>query len=90
VWIARGATIMSGVTIGAGAVISACSVVTRDVAPYMIVGGNPATPIRRRFSDDDCAHLLELAWWDWPDAQIRDALPLLRGGDVGALLARYG
>jgi acetyltransferase-like isoleucine patch superfamily enzyme len=90
VWIGRGATIMAGVTIGAGAVIAACSVVVRDVPPYMIVGGNPAQSIRRRFSDRDCEKLLALAWWDWPDDQITAALPLLRSADIDALGRRGG
>ena len=57
---------MPGVSIGDGAVIGAYSVVTRDVAPYMIVAGNPAKPIRTRYEPADVALMLETKWWDWP------------------------
>jgi len=66
VWIGREARIMPGVSIGDGAVIGAYSVVTRDVAPYMIVAGNPAKPIRTRYEPADVALMLETKWWDWP------------------------
>ena len=89
VWIGRDATIMSGVRIGAGAVIAARALVTRDVEPYTIVGGNPARPIRRRFSDEQCARLLTIAWWDWPDELIVRAQAILTSDDVDAL-ARFG
>ncbi|MFN3717662.1 MAG: CatB-related O-acetyltransferase [Rhizobium rhizophilum] len=85
VWVGHGATIMPGVTIGSGAIIAARAVVTRDVPPYAIVGGNPATVIRKRFTDEEIADLLALAWWDWPLDKIERALPHLESGDVGAL-----
>ena len=66
VWIGMEAVIMPGVTIGDGAIISARSVVTRDVPPYTIMGGNPATPLKQRFDDTTIARLLDLAWWNWP------------------------
>ena len=86
VWIGYGSTIMPGVRIGDGAVIASCSVVTRDVAPYAVVGGNPATVIRRRYDDETIARLLALHWWDWDIATITERLPLLCGGDVNDLL----
>jgi acetyltransferase-like isoleucine patch superfamily enzyme len=61
VWLGTGATIMSGVTIGQGAVVAACSVVTKDVPPYSIVGGNPAKVIRKRFDDIVIEQLLKRA-----------------------------
>lgn len=85
VWIGSEAIVMPGITIGDGAVIATRAVVTRDVAPYTIVGGNPARLIRQRFEDELVAHLLELRWWDWSDAQLRDAMPLLCSGDVERL-----
>ncbi len=85
VWIGHGATIMPGVTIGSGAIIAARAVVTRDVPPYSIVGGNPATVIRKRFTDEEIADLLALAWWDWPLDRIELALPHLESGDIAAL-----
>ena len=87
VWIGSEAMIMAGVRIGHGAVIGSRALVTKDVEPYTIVGGNPAKPIRKRFSDEEIGRLLELAWWDWPLEKIREALPFLCAGDVGALYA---
>ena len=86
VWIGREAMIMSGVTIGDGAVVGARALVAKSVPPYTIVGGNPAKPIRPRFSDDLIERLLALRWWDWPDDRIRKAAPLLQSPDVAAFL----
>ncbi len=72
VWIGYGATLMPGVKIGDGAIVAAKSVVTKDVEPYSIVGGNPARVIRKRFSDDKIKLLLELRWWDWPIEKITE------------------
>jgi len=85
VWIGAGTTILSGVRIGNGAVVGACSVVTRDVPSYGIVAGNPAKLIRLRFEEDEIACLEGLAWWDWPDPKLDAAMPLLLAGDVSAL-----
>jgi len=70
VWIGYGSTILSGVTIHDGAVIAAGSMVTRDVPPYMIVGGSPARSIRPRFDDATVRRLQELEWWNWSDEKI--------------------
>lgn len=85
VWIGAEAIIMPGVRIGDGAMIGSRAVVTKDVEPYTIVGGNPARPIRRRFSDEQIAMLLEMHWWDWPLEAIRDAMEYLCSGDVAGL-----
>lgn len=85
VWIGWDTVIMPGVTIGHGAIIAAKSVVTRDVDPYTIVGGNPATPVRKRLPEADIEHLLTLAWWDWPIETIRAASEALMTADVDAL-----
>lgn len=85
VWIGAGATILSGVRIGNGAVVGACSVVTRDVPAYGIVAGNPAKFIRKRFTDCEIAYLEELAWWSWTDSMLDAAMPYLLSGDVSAL-----
>lgn len=85
VWIGAEAMIMPGVRIGHGAMIGSRALVTKDVEPYTIVGGNPAKPIRKRFSDEQIAMLLEMAWWDWPIEQIKEAMPLLCSGDIKAL-----
>jgi virginiamycin A acetyltransferase len=66
VWLGRGVTVMPGVTIGNGAIIATAAVVTLDVAPYTIVGGNPAQLIKQRYSDAEIALLQQAAWWDWP------------------------
>ena len=65
VWIGYDAIIMSGVKIGDGAIIGTRALVTKDVAPYTIVGGVPAKPIKKRFDDDIISKLLDIKWWDW-------------------------
>lgn len=85
VWIATNVTIMSGVKIGDGAVIAACSVLTKDVPPYTIVGGNPAKQIRKRFSDEVINKLLELKWWDKPESEINEISDILCSNDVEKL-----
>jgi virginiamycin A acetyltransferase len=82
VWIGYGATIMAGVTIGDGAIIATKSVITKDVPPYTIVGGNPAREIRKRFSEEEIDRLLELRWWDWPVEKITENLGMLTGKSV--------
>lgn len=86
VWIGMEAIILSGVTIGDGAVIAARSVVTKDVPPYAIAGGNPARIIRLRFSDEIIRELMEIAWWNWPIARIKQGLPLLMQNDIEAFI----
>ncbi len=85
VWIGWEAAILPGVRIGDGAVIGARSVVTRDVAPYAVVAGNPAAEIRRRFDDATIAELLRLAWWTWPPERIHRHAAALTGTDLDAL-----
>jgi len=87
VWIGSGSTLYSGVTIGHGAVIAGCSVVTRDVPPYTIVAGNPARVIKQRFSDEQIAALLEIAWWDWPLPEVLAAVDMLNGAGVDEFIA---
>lgn len=85
VWIGYEATIMPGVKIGDGAIIGAKSVVTKDVKPYTIVGGNPAKVIRQRFSDEIIDVLLEIAWWNWDIEKITRNLEKIVGADIEAL-----
>lgn len=87
VWIGHKARIMTGVTIGDGAIIGAYSVVTKDVAPYSIVGGNPAQEIRKRFSEEKIEQLLKLCWWDWEAEKITQNVQTLTGNDVSQLLS---
>ncbi|WP_374165259.1 CatB-related O-acetyltransferase [Arcticibacter sp. MXS-1] len=89
VWIGYRAAILPGVKIGDGAIIGSYSVVTKDVPPYTIVGGNPAQPIRKRFDEETIARLLELAWWDWPIEKITKYAAYLTG-DVNAFLKALG
>ncbi|WP_174801103.1 type B chloramphenicol O-acetyltransferase [Martelella limonii] len=89
VWIGSEAIVMPGVTIGDGAVIGTRSLVTRNVEPYAIIGGNPARKIRDRFEAADIARLIEMAWWDWTDQQLKAAMPILTSGDVPALHAYW-
>jgi len=88
VWIGSEAIVMPGIEIGDGALIGTRAVVTRNVEPYTIVGGNPGKPIRRRFADADVAMLLEMRWWDWTDAELAGAMPLLTSNRI-ADLYRY-
>jgi virginiamycin A acetyltransferase len=85
VWIGYGAIILPGVTIGHGAVVAAASVVTSDVPPYAVVGGNPARVLKRRFSDEDVELLLEAAWWDWPVAKVTEHARTIMAGTPGQL-----
>jgi virginiamycin A acetyltransferase len=85
VWIGWDAVIMPGVSIGHGAIIAAKSVITRDVAPYTIVGGNPGQVIRKRLPEADIERLLALGWWDWPLEAIRAASDALMKADIDAL-----
>ena len=77
VWLGRECVIMPGTTIGDGAIVAARSVVTRDVEPYTVVGGNPARPIKKRFSQELIDLLLQLCWWDFPPEKLADFLPVL-------------
>jgi virginiamycin A acetyltransferase len=87
VWLGYRVVVMPGVTIGHGAVVAAGSVVTADVAPYAIVGGNPGREIRRRFGDADVERLLQAAWWDWPVAAITEHARTIMSGTPAELLA---
>lgn len=85
VWIGYNATIMGGVTIGDGAIIATNATVTKDVAPYTIVGGNPAKEIRKRLDEDTVKKLLEMQWWNWDISKITKNIQALAGGQINEL-----
>lgn len=89
-WIGHAAMIKPEVTVGHGAIVAAGAIVTRDVAPYTIVAGNPARLLRHRQPPDIAARLVALAWWDWDHVRLRAALDDFRSLDVPAFLARHG
>lgn len=89
VWIGHGVVILPGRTIGTGAIVGAGAIVTRDVAPYTIVAGNPARVIRRRFDEKIGDRLQALAWWNWDHERLRRALPDFRRLRVEEFLERY-
>lgn len=89
VWIGHGVVILPGRTIGTGAIVGAGAIVTRDVAPYTIVAGNPARVIRRRFDEAIGDRLQALAWWDWDHERLRRALQHFRQLRVEEFLERY-
>lgn len=86
VWFGSGAVVLSGVTIGTGAVIAARAVVTKDVPPYAIVAGNPARLIRLRFDEATVAALLASRWWELPRQSVARLIPLLQSTDVTGFL----
>ncbi|HET6408199.1 MAG TPA: CatB-related O-acetyltransferase [Chthoniobacteraceae bacterium] len=85
VWIGHDAVVMPGVRIGAGAIVAAASVEARNVPRYAVVGGNPATVIRMRYSEEVIADLLDIAWWNWPIDKIEANLAALSDGNLSAL-----
>ncbi|MFJ4092027.1 CatB-related O-acetyltransferase [Kitasatospora sp. NPDC089913] len=87
VWFGNGVTVMPGIRIGHGAIVATGSVVTADVPDYAVVGGNPARVIRSRYSEDEIARLLAVAWWDWPAEHITAHVRTIMSGTVSELEA---
>lgn len=85
VWIGMDAVIMPGVNIGDGAIIGSQSMVTKDVAPYTIVGGNPAKEIEKRFSEPQITELLQIKWWDFESEVITENIEAILNGDIERL-----
>ena len=85
VWIGAEALIMPGVQIGDGAVVGARSLVTKNIGPYEIWGGNPAKLIKKRFTDSDIEKLLQIQWWNWELSKIKENISWIRSRDVDAL-----
>ena len=89
VWIGHGAVVMPGITIGNGAVIGANAVVTKNVAPFAIVAGNPARQLRLRFPPELSMRIESLAWWDWPEARLFEAIPDMQSLSMEAFLDKW-
>jgi phosphonate metabolism protein (transferase hexapeptide repeat family) len=89
-WLGHGAQVRPEVTIGPGAVVAGGAIVTRDVAPYMIVAGIPAKPLRRRFSESIATRMEELGWWDWPHDRLQASLKDFQTMPAEAFLEKYG
>ncbi len=87
VWIGANAALNAGITVATGAVVASGSVVTKSVAPYEMVGGNPARPIRKRFDEETIRLLLETQWWDYKFSDFRD-LPFDRASEFGQQFLR--
>jgi len=87
VYLNHGVIVHGGVRIGHGAVIGSGAVITKDVPDYAIVAGVPARVIRYRFSPEQIAALLDIAWWNWPEDEVRAAVPLLASEDIDAFIA---
>jgi len=86
VWIGSEAMIMAGVSIGSGAVIAARAVVVKDVPPYAVAGGNPATIIKYRFNEEVREELLKLKWWNWTETKIKAAMPYICADNIQGLI----
>jgi hypothetical protein len=89
VWIGAKSTIMSGVKIGHGAIVAAGAVVTKDVQPYSVVGGNPAKHIKFRFDEKQIEKLLEISWWDWEESKIKEEAMLLWSADINYFIEKH-
>ncbi len=85
VWIGYEAVILAGVTIGDGTIIGTRAVVTKDVPPYMIVGGVPAKPIKRRFPEETISELLDIQWWNWSEEKIARNISAIQSGNIEQL-----
>ncbi len=89
VWFGAESLIMPGINIADGAIVAARAVVTKDVGPYEIWGGNPAKIIKKRFSNDDIKKLLEIKWWDWDRETIKRNLKYLRSANIDGLWKKH-
>jgi acetyltransferase-like isoleucine patch superfamily enzyme len=89
VWIGAKSTIMSGVKIGHGAIVAAGSLVTKDVEPYSVVGGNPAKHLKYRFTEQQIEGLLNISWWDWEENKIKEEAMILWSQDIDFFINKH-
>jgi len=89
VWIGHGVIVLPGLTIGDGAVLAAGAVVTKNVAPYTVVGGVPAKPLRVRFHPAIATRLQRIAWWNWPLEKLMANLADFQSGDIKQFCERH-
>ena len=89
VWLGAECMIMPGINIADGAVVGARALVTKNIGPYEIWGGNPARLIKKRFLDEDIKKLLQIKWWDWDESTLRDNLDELRSKNVNLLWEKW-
>ena len=89
VWLGAESLIMPGIKIANGAVIASRSVVTKNIGPYEIWGGNPAKFIKKRFTDDDIKKLQEIKWWDWNPKTLKRNVSYLRSSDIETLWQKH-
>lgn len=89
VWIGEDCLIMSGVTIGDGAVIGARSTVTKDIEPYSINVGSPSRKVKQRFTNDQISDLLKIKWWDWDESKILENAHLLMSKEIDSFISTH-
>ena len=80
---------MSGVSIGHGSIVAAGSLVTKDVEPYSVVGGNPAKHLKYRFEDQQIIDLLDIAWWDWNETKIKENAMIMWSQDINYFIKKH-
>jgi serine acetyltransferase len=80
---------MSGIKIGDGAIIAAGTLVTKDVEPYSVVGGNPAKHLKYRFEEQQIKNLLDIAWWDWEESKIKEEAMILWSQDINHFIEKH-
>jgi len=85
VWLGYGALVCPGARIGNGVIVGAGAVVRGEVADFSVVIGNPGQVVKRRFAEDDCMRMTQLAWWNWQPERVKQAVPALLANDISAL-----